>query len=102
VAVSGDTVVVGAPDEDSSATGVNGNQGDNSALDAGAGMSFTVCLAGDANGDFTLDSDDVSGFVSVLLDPGSAIGYPACAADVNGDGDVDGHDVQAFVNTLLG
>ena len=40
VAVSGDTVVVGADAEDSSATGVNGNGGDNSALDAGAAYVF--------------------------------------------------------------
>ncbi|MFO0973781.1 MAG: thrombospondin type 3 repeat-containing protein [Phycisphaerae bacterium] len=36
VGISGDTVVVGAAQEDSSATGVNGNQADNSAADAGA------------------------------------------------------------------
>ncbi|HEU4323729.1 MAG TPA: FG-GAP repeat protein [Roseiflexaceae bacterium] len=36
VAVSGDTVVVAAPSEDSAATGVNGNQADNSAMSAGA------------------------------------------------------------------
>jgi trimeric autotransporter adhesin len=38
VAVSGDgnTVAVGAPSEDSSATGINGNQADNSAVAAGA------------------------------------------------------------------
>jgi uncharacterized repeat protein (TIGR01451 family) len=41
VAVSGDTVVVGAPFEDSNATGVNGNQADNSAVDAGAAYVFT-------------------------------------------------------------
>jgi len=40
VAVSGDTVVVGAPYEASSATGVNGNQSDNSAYDAGAAYVF--------------------------------------------------------------
>ncbi len=40
VAVSGDTVVVGAPYEDSNATGVNGNQGDNSAQDSGAAYVF--------------------------------------------------------------
>ncbi|MHC4091383.1 MAG: hypothetical protein ACYSVY_14105, partial [Planctomycetota bacterium] len=40
VAVSGDTVVVGAPDEDSSATGVNGNEADNSAGDSGAAYVF--------------------------------------------------------------
>ncbi|HKQ48401.1 MAG TPA: thrombospondin type 3 repeat-containing protein [Phycisphaerae bacterium] len=40
VAVSGDTMVVGAPQEASNATGVNGNQGDNSAPDAGAAYIF--------------------------------------------------------------
>ena len=40
VAISGDTVVVGAYLEDSSATGVNGNQADNSAIDSGAAYVF--------------------------------------------------------------
>jgi hypothetical protein len=40
VAISGDTVVVGAPQEDSNATGVNGNQSDNSATDSGAAYVF--------------------------------------------------------------
>jgi len=40
VAVSGDTVVVGAFREDSSATGVNGNQANNGALSAGAAYVF--------------------------------------------------------------
>ena len=40
VAVSGDTVVVGAHCEDSNATGVNGNQSDNSAIDSGAAYVF--------------------------------------------------------------
>jgi len=40
VAVSGDTIVVGAYSEDSNATGVNGNQGDNSAADSGAAYVF--------------------------------------------------------------
>ncbi|MEO8427506.1 MAG: FG-GAP repeat protein [Verrucomicrobiota bacterium] len=40
VAVSGDTVVVGARNEDSNATGVNGNQSNNSAGDAGAAYVF--------------------------------------------------------------
>jgi hypothetical protein len=39
LAVSGDTVVIGAA-EDSSATGVNGNQSDNSAMDSGAAYVF--------------------------------------------------------------
>ncbi|MBL8063408.1 MAG: S-layer homology domain-containing protein [Anaerolineales bacterium] len=41
VAVSGDTIVVGAWQEDSNATGVNGNQADNSADFAGAAYVFT-------------------------------------------------------------
>jgi uncharacterized repeat protein (TIGR02543 family) len=40
VAVDGDTVVVGAWFEDSSATGVNGNQADNSAANSGAAYVF--------------------------------------------------------------
>ncbi len=41
VAVSGDTVVVGAPFEDSNATGVNGTQTDNSSINSGAAYIFT-------------------------------------------------------------
>ncbi len=41
VAVSGNTVVVGALGEDSAATGVDGNQTDNSLMDAGAAYAFT-------------------------------------------------------------
>ncbi len=40
VAISGDTIVVTAPSEDSGATGVNGNQADNSADSAGAAYVF--------------------------------------------------------------
>ncbi|MBL8765456.1 MAG: FG-GAP repeat protein, partial [Phycisphaerae bacterium] len=40
VAVSGDTVVVGAYQEDSNATGVNGNQANNSLWSAGAAYVF--------------------------------------------------------------
>jgi hypothetical protein len=40
IAVSGDTVVAGAVNEASSATGVNGNQSDNSAPDSGAAYMF--------------------------------------------------------------
>lgn len=40
LAISGNTVVVGARGEDSSATGVNGNQSDNNATDSGAAYVF--------------------------------------------------------------
>ncbi|MBS1809845.1 MAG: hypothetical protein JST84_16910 [Acidobacteria bacterium] len=41
VAISGDTIIVGAPLEDSNATGMNGNQSDNSTPDSGAAYVFT-------------------------------------------------------------
>lgn len=40
IAVSGNTVVIGAPQEDSAATGVNGNQVDNSLMESGAAYVF--------------------------------------------------------------
>jgi len=40
VAIAGDTIVVGAPLEDSAATGVDGDQSDNTAADAGAAYVF--------------------------------------------------------------
>ena len=46
VAISGDTVVVGALQERSNATGVNGNQGDNSVFFAGGG----VCVCAQRRG----------------------------------------------------
>jgi hypothetical protein len=42
VAISGDTVIVGAPSESSNATGVNGNQSDNSAAASGAAYIFFI------------------------------------------------------------
>lgn len=41
VSISGDTILVGAPYEDSNATGVNGNQSNNSAPEAGSVYVFT-------------------------------------------------------------
>ena len=41
LALSGDTLVVGAFSEDSNATGIGGNQADNSALNSGAAYVFT-------------------------------------------------------------
>ena len=49
VALSGNTLAVGARDEDSNATGINGNQDDNSATDSGAVYVFTR----DAGGTWT-------------------------------------------------
>ncbi|MEI8015151.1 MAG: hypothetical protein WCH20_09975 [Nitrospira sp.] len=42
VALAGDSLAVGATGEASDATGVNGNQGDNSAPDSGAAYVFSL------------------------------------------------------------
>ena len=44
VAISGDTMVIGAVGEDSNATGVNGNQTNNSATDSGAASEVGSCV----------------------------------------------------------
>ena len=44
VAISGDTIVVGSPREDSAALGINGNQSDNSATESGAAYIFELGL----------------------------------------------------------
>src|SRR5690606_31138155 len=57
VAISGDTVVVGAPAEDSAATGVNGDETDDSASSSGAAYLFTDTYraASDFDGDMHSD-----------------------------------------------
>jgi len=93
VAVSGDTVVVGADREDSNATGVDGNQGDNSASNAGAAYVFVrdgsgnwaqqaYLKASNTNvGDFFGDSVAVSGDTVVV----GADGEDSNATGVDGD-----------------
>ncbi|MCG8403697.1 MAG: hypothetical protein MI923_00735 [Phycisphaerales bacterium] len=56
---------------------------------------------GDVNGDGATDTDDITSFVSVVLDPGAAIADDLCAADVNEDGNADGLDVQDFADRLI-
>jgi hypothetical protein len=110
VAVAGDTVVVGAYQEDSNATGVNGNQADNSASNADAAYVFTGFapqpVLGDANCDGDLNAADVASFAQALIDPaGYAAAFPTCMPDdwePNDDGLLDGDDVGPFVTLLLG
>ena len=58
IAVSGDIVVVGAKSEDSNATGVNGNQGDNTAGGAGAAYIFDLNEAPTVSGTLTDNVQD--------------------------------------------
>ncbi len=92
VAVSGDTVVVGVPNEDSAATGVNGNQADNSAPLAGAAYVFVrggtswsqqaYLKASNTNeADLFGDSIAISGDTVVV----GAFGEDSAATGVNGN-----------------
>ena len=64
VAVSGDTVVIGAFAEDSSARGVNGNQSSNSATDSGAAYIFTgVGLGPRVGPQLAIERDSSGGYL---------------------------------------
>lgn len=63
-AISGNTIIIGAHGEDSSATGVNGNQADNSASSAGAAYVFTTDFSpGDYQATISACSPVAAGFV---------------------------------------
>ncbi len=70
VAISGNTVVVGAVVEDSNATGVNGNQSDNSAQFAGAAYVFD--LDSDLGTAYCTASPNSSGGAASISASGSA------------------------------
>lgn len=88
LAFSGDVLVVGAPSEDSNATGLNGNQADNSMTDAGAAYVFTrtagvwtqqsYLKASNTNpGDFfgyTVEADGQTAVVGAVFEDSNATG----------------------------
>lgn len=97
VAISGDTLVVGAPGEDSIATGVNGDQTDNTAQNSGAVYVFTR-TAGvwsqqaylKASNTHLNTTEDLGGFGSaVALSDNTLVvgaeGEASAATGVNGD-----------------
>jgi hypothetical protein len=114
VAVSGDTVVSGAFGEWSSATGVNGNQNDNSAPSSGAAYVFTglgfgptLRLAQDGSGGYYLRFAGHAGFTYRLLRGAGVAGpWSAIATDTApASGLVEFHDAsplsgQAFYRTV--
>ncbi len=93
VAANGDTVVVGATSEASSATGLNGNQADNSAAGAGAAYIFTRNNLGNWSQEMYLKasntgtSDFFGGSVVVSEDTilVAAISEDSSATGVNGN-----------------
>ena len=105
VAVSGDTVVVGAPQEYSNGTGVNpSSQTDNSADASGAAYVFSGHGPGnggpgDVNSDGVVDCLDLQ---AVQASFGRRAGEPGFSrnADVTGDGVVDVRDLATIARAL--
>ncbi len=96
----GNTLAVGAPGEDSSATGINGNQGDNSAPDSGAvylfvrnGTSWSQQAYIKAS---NTDPDDTFGTAVSLSGDGNTLAVCAQWEDSNASGvNGDGNDNSA-------
>jgi hypothetical protein len=93
IAISGETVIVGAYAEDSNATGIDGNQADNSATDAGAAYIFVrsagvwtqqayLKASNAEGGDYFGYSVAISGETVVV----GAINEASNATSINGDG----------------
>jgi hypothetical protein len=57
------------------------------------------CLKGDVNGDGLINGNDISPFVSVILEGGTAL--EECAADMDDTGGPEGGDVDDFIAALL-
>jgi hypothetical protein len=107
VAVSGDTIVVGAPREDSSATGVNGNQSNDSLAESGAAYLFrrsgttwsqeAYLKASNTGGnDFFGVSVAMDGPMSVVGADGEASNATGVNGNQNNDSAVDAGAVYTF------
>ena len=59
------------------------------------------CVAGDINGDGSIDVLDVVNSVNFILGNSNPTEQEACAADVNSDGNIDVLDVVTIVNLIL-
>jgi endonuclease/exonuclease/phosphatase family metal-dependent hydrolase len=65
-------------------------------------LTATVGIRGDMNAGGVVETSDIPGFVSVLLNPAGATADQRWLADVFVDGVNDGKDVPPFVDALLG
>ena len=100
VAISGDTVVVGASNEDSNATGVNGDESDNSADDAGAAYVFVRDGTGNWSQQAYLkasNTDDFDNFGDSVAITGDTLVVGASDEESNATG-VDGDQSDNSAN----
>lgn len=70
------------------------------ALDPDSDGIFSLAKPGDANGDLTVDTNDIEAFVDALLE-GSTDPRLLCVIDFNSDQQLDGNDVQGMVDLLI-
>ncbi|HWO26069.1 MAG TPA: DUF4215 domain-containing protein [Kofleriaceae bacterium] len=112
LSADGSTLVVGAPLEDSAATGINGDQSSNAAGDSGAVYVFTRSGATWVQQAYikasNTDSNDIFGYSVALSADGSTLAVGACAEDststgINGDqssnGAIDSGAVYVFTRS---
>jgi hypothetical protein len=99
VALSSDYfAVIGADLEDSGATGVDGDQDNNLAGNAGAAYVFT--LPPDCDGDGDVDLDDYADYTTCHDVPGAGLGIGCECFDWNVDGDVDLRDFAPIQHAI--
>lgn len=111
VAISGNTIVVGAPQEGSNATGINGNGSNNSSFWSGAAYIFTCDENGAWSQQAYLKASNTSPYcnfgVSVAVSGNTAvvgaINEPSSATGINGDQTNNGtYSGAAYVFTRSG
>ncbi|MEE9344950.1 MAG: FG-GAP repeat protein [Methylococcales bacterium] len=111
VAIAGDTVVIGADGEASNATGIDGDQSDNSAIDAGAAYVFTRSGNSWSQQAYlkasNTDADDSFGFSVAIADDTVVVGTDGEASNATGvDGDQSNNSADsagaAYVFTRSG
>lgn len=110
VAISGGTVVIAAPAEDSNAAGINGNQNDNSAKNSGAAYAFTMAtvdaaeIALEDSQGTNLSDGGSRAFGDVDVGAGASQTFTiknTGAADLTGLGiTIDGADAAQFTITV--
>ncbi len=61
------------------------------------GYADTPAVPGDVNGDDSVDTNDITSLVNIIINQGDDSG----AGDLNGDGNVDANDLSILINIIL-
>ncbi len=87
VAISGDTKLVGASEDDDNGT------------DSGSAYLFFGCEPCDMNCDGDINALDIEDFIDLLFN--GATPCNTCTGDTNDDGNIDALDIEGFINCLF-